>query len=258
MRKYSIGEVASALDVSVQAIRLYQKLGLITPVEINEKTGYRYFDDQAMMDIWRIKVMQSAGFELKEIKGLENKELSEITSLIKKRKHDLGKEILQKKLALKYLERQLKGIELWQQDTAIELRYIENRYGHSFGSVKRNLFDHIVELNNVEGVVGVNQEVAHLPSRRLKYVDGEMQISDLFAINRKFKEGLAVQEAGWYLCTFSKDRSRRRDSYKKLFKHANEKGYRLRGDAIEIIVMNNLVTDGRYSLTEIQLAIEFD
>ena len=41
--RYTIGEVAEMMGVSVQTIRYYCKIGLIRPAYTNGETGYRYF-----------------------------------------------------------------------------------------------------------------------------------------------------------------------------------------------------------------------
>ena len=44
MNEYlSIGQMAKLNNVSVQALRHYEKLGLMVPSYINNETGYRYY-----------------------------------------------------------------------------------------------------------------------------------------------------------------------------------------------------------------------
>ena len=38
-----IGEIAGFFNVSVKAIRIYEKMGIIKPVKIDSKTKYRYY-----------------------------------------------------------------------------------------------------------------------------------------------------------------------------------------------------------------------
>ena len=38
-----IGELAAMAGISVKALRVYEKKDIIKPVEIDEKTGYRYY-----------------------------------------------------------------------------------------------------------------------------------------------------------------------------------------------------------------------
>lgn len=40
----SIGKMAKINHVSINTLRLYDKWGLLTPIYIDEDTGYRYYD----------------------------------------------------------------------------------------------------------------------------------------------------------------------------------------------------------------------
>ena len=43
MKRYSIHSVAELLGISADAIRLYEKEGLVSPMR-DESNGYRYYD----------------------------------------------------------------------------------------------------------------------------------------------------------------------------------------------------------------------
>jgi Hg(II)-responsive transcriptional regulator len=65
----SIGEVAEAVGVGVQAIRFYEREGLIgTPART--KAGYRQYDASAIDQLRFIRRAQELGFTLKEIREL--------------------------------------------------------------------------------------------------------------------------------------------------------------------------------------------
>ena len=40
---FTIGKMASLTGISVQALRYYDKLGLLRPTYVNPTTGYRYY-----------------------------------------------------------------------------------------------------------------------------------------------------------------------------------------------------------------------
>ena len=44
MEKLSIGKMAKLNQTSIQALRLYDRMGILRPAEVNEETGYRYYD----------------------------------------------------------------------------------------------------------------------------------------------------------------------------------------------------------------------
>lgn len=66
---YSIGEVAKILGISVQSLRYYSNIGLLTPAYTNPDTGYRYYSYIQLSLIDRIRYLETIGLSLKEIKS---------------------------------------------------------------------------------------------------------------------------------------------------------------------------------------------
>lgn len=64
-----MADLTKACGVSDQAVRLYEREGLLKPVSRTDK-GYRLFDSQAMATLRFIKQAQRCGFTLAEIRGL--------------------------------------------------------------------------------------------------------------------------------------------------------------------------------------------
>src|SRR5262245_45251251 len=62
-----VGELAEATGVSVQAIRFYERRGLL-PAPRRLQSGYRDYPDEAVRAVLRIKRMQEVGFTLREMK----------------------------------------------------------------------------------------------------------------------------------------------------------------------------------------------
>lgn len=66
----SIGEMAKLNNISVQALRHYEKLGLMSPSYVNKYTGYRYYSMQDFVTIGLIKQCKAMGLSLSEIKDV--------------------------------------------------------------------------------------------------------------------------------------------------------------------------------------------
>jgi len=65
--KFSIGEMAKLHNINIQTLRYYHNIGLLVPVEVDSKSGYRYYDSTSSQRLWKIKALQSTGLSLSEI-----------------------------------------------------------------------------------------------------------------------------------------------------------------------------------------------
>jgi Predicted transcriptional regulators len=64
---YKISEFANIVDCSVKTLRYYDEIGLLTPDEVDEFTGYRYYSDNNIKDYQLISLLKSVDFTLTEI-----------------------------------------------------------------------------------------------------------------------------------------------------------------------------------------------
>ncbi|MGI5874305.1 MAG: MerR family transcriptional regulator [Bacillota bacterium] len=67
---YTIGEISRLSGISISTLRYYDKIGLIRPEKVNEKTGYRYYAEGILVKLSVLCSMKELGFSLKEIKRL--------------------------------------------------------------------------------------------------------------------------------------------------------------------------------------------
>lgn len=65
---YKIGELSKIVDIPVRTLRYYDEFGILTPTQIDQFTGYRYYDDESILNIEMIKSLKSVNFTLHEIK----------------------------------------------------------------------------------------------------------------------------------------------------------------------------------------------
>ena len=85
---FKIGEIAAFFNVSVKAIRIYEKKDIMRPAMIDPATGYRYFSADQVQTLDALLELKSLGFALAEIKkiiagGLTRDDLS--AALLRKR-----------------------------------------------------------------------------------------------------------------------------------------------------------------------------
>lgn len=79
MKKYlSIGQVSKIKGVSKKSLRYYGELGILLPIYINEKTGYRYYSVEQLIIIDFILICVNLNIPLKQFKNyiMENGEFN--------------------------------------------------------------------------------------------------------------------------------------------------------------------------------------
>ena len=64
---FKIGEIAKQAGVTTRTLRYYEQLGLFVPSSISSN-GYRYYNDDTLIVITRIRDLQRVGLSLEEIK----------------------------------------------------------------------------------------------------------------------------------------------------------------------------------------------
>lgn len=95
---YKIGEIARQAGVTPRTLRYYEQLGLFVPSNVSA-SGYRYYDDDTLVVINRIRDLQRVGLSLDEIK--------EVIGLYFKQK----KQVEAKEKTLDYLQVHLDDIK---------------------------------------------------------------------------------------------------------------------------------------------------
>src|SRR5690606_12755057 len=70
-RLYSIGEVSKLMNISIKALRHYDKIDLFKPTYIDPNTNYRYYDDSQLYLLDLIKSFKYIGIPLKEMKKVQ-------------------------------------------------------------------------------------------------------------------------------------------------------------------------------------------
>ena len=80
---FKIGELSKITGLSIQAIRFYEEKGLISPIEVDRWTNYRYFDESSIERLSEISYLKDLGFSLDEIKNLDEQTIKQKISQAK-------------------------------------------------------------------------------------------------------------------------------------------------------------------------------
>ena len=109
----TIGELAKKAGVNVQTIRYYEREGLLPDAHRWPDSGYRDFDDEAVLRLRFIRSAKELGFTLREIKELLDMRIlpgescAEVREMIGKKLADLDHRMIE----LRRLRRSLVKLE---------------------------------------------------------------------------------------------------------------------------------------------------
>ncbi len=134
---FSIGYLSKLFEVSIKTLRYYDKIGLFKPEYIDEATNYRYYTANQITLFYIIKELKYQGFTLSDIqKYLSEEKLEDMSSLYKKRRDEVDKEIEQLMMVRDRLEQKIDRLEVTHKmlnecrdvvDLGVELKNIPAR-----------------------------------------------------------------------------------------------------------------------------------
>lgn len=79
---YTIGEMAKLANVSIKALRYYDKIDLFKPAHVDSETNYRYYKDSQLSQLDLIKTLKYIGTPLEEVKKAQEMNLRDLLKFI--------------------------------------------------------------------------------------------------------------------------------------------------------------------------------
>jgi DNA-binding transcriptional MerR regulator len=110
---FSAGAFARLAQVSVRTLHHYDDLGLLTPAEVDERTGYRWYSAPQLARLHRILALRDLGFSLNEIQPIADDEVSldELRGMLRLRRAEAQGRIAAEAERLARVEARLRQIE---------------------------------------------------------------------------------------------------------------------------------------------------
>ena len=101
-----IGDFSKLSRVSIKALRLYDEMGLLKPVEVDRFTGYRYYEFDQLPRLYRILALKDLGFSLEAISRLLEGEVSveQMRGMLKLRQAEIDISLERAKIARERME----------------------------------------------------------------------------------------------------------------------------------------------------------
>lgn len=260
-----IGEFSKLSMLTIKALRFYEKEGLLVPNQVDEWTGYRYYETNQLETAAMIKALRQLDFSVAQIKAyldgapLENALYFKQNELLEKQS-----DISRKLSVIKYLteEKEMK-YKAVVKEIGECIVYSEERLLESYSEVTT------LVLESAKECLRLNPDIeCTTPDYCFcEYLDGEHKEKDILtrysqAVTRAGAENERIKfrtlPATKAICIYHKGPyDNLGEAYAYIMKYAEENGYKASGFPRECYI------DGIWNkenpedwLTEIQLPIE--
>ena len=134
LTKLKIGEFSKMMQVTVKTLRHYEQKGLLFPCEVDEWTGYRYYNVEQMQRLGTIRRLQRQGFTLEEIKelledGAQMPSIDQLTQKIEETERQLQLLMERRSQLLKWVDsqKQIKKMEKFSVQALPEIIVASHR-----------------------------------------------------------------------------------------------------------------------------------
>lgn len=127
---FSIGELAKICNISVSALRHYDRKGVLKPAYVDLETGYRYYDDDSIVTASLLTVYKNYDLSLEQVKALLDREdLSALRQLFKEQTEQIDKQISTLRMTRKFFSEWFDLINeaekvMEKDDPCIRIRFV--------------------------------------------------------------------------------------------------------------------------------------
>lgn len=271
---FKIGEFSKISRVPAKTLRYYDEIGLLTPAQVDQFTGYRQYSVTQLPRLNRILALKDLGLSLAQIRSLLDDEVSsdDIRGMLQTKQDELQQTMEDAQARLLRVESRLRQIEhegklspldvtvkslesvrvLSYRGTIPNLQFVGEMYARTFGAIMP------LGIQPLAPPCSIYHDAGYTPID----VDYEIavpvgdDVHESVTINIDNERTLQVKQLAGeaqVACTFHKgEYSGFTDTYAQIARWMEENGYRVGGAPREIYLT---MGDTSESLTEIQFPI---
>ena len=271
-----IGEFSKINHVSIPTLRLYDELGILKPIYIDESTNYRYYSINQNARLDMIQYMKELNMSLSEIKEiLDSNDLKLIESTLIKKKKQIKDQINELNLSLNAISRTISSIERFRESPKkgmITIEYIPHRKIYSLKTTI-NFYDYNISMyekelntlknnminNNLPQVYYCNAGSSIIQN---DYIDNRYISNEIFVfVDDDFpsSENVKKIESGMYACIYLDNFDEEIEFGKRLLEYCKKNNYQICGDYIcEVITEFNVFSNQKRSMyLRLQVPLKF-
>lgn len=276
MKHLSIGKMAKLNHVSEQTLRLYDKLGLLTPCYRDDSNNYRYYDIKQSARLDMIQYMKSLGMKLKDIKKqLDSNDLSMVQDILYKKQNQIDEQLKDLKLQSMAVKRTIESLKRYESsppEGVILLEYIEKRHMYCIDS-KINFYDFGIDVyEKILRELKESMVTAHLPQvyffnagsilRKDNLLQGKFISTEVFIfLDNEFIQNDLVSTipANNYICIYCDCFHKEKEYANRLLDEIQKQGYIICGDYIceAITELPMIKNNERGMFLRLQIPIKF-
>ncbi len=271
-----IGEFSKINHVSIPTLRLYDELGILKPIYIDESTNYRYYSINQNARLDMIQYMKELNMSLSEIKEiLDSNDLKLIESTLIKKKKQIKDQINELNLSLNAISRTISSIERFRESPKkgmITIEYIPHRKIYSLKTTI-NFYDYNISMYEKElNTLKNNMINNNLP--QVYYCNAGSSIIQNDYINNRYisneifvfvdddfpsSENVKKIESGMYACIYLDNFDEEIEFGKRLLEYCKKNNYQICGDYIcEVITEFNVFSNQKRSMyLRLQVPLKF-
>lgn len=271
-----IGEFSKINHVSIPTLRLYDELGILKPIHIDESTNYRYYSINQNARLDMIQYMKELNMSLSEIKEiLDSNDLKLIESTLIKKKKQIKDQINELNLSLNAISRTISSIERFRESPKkgmITIEYIPHRKIYSLKTTI-NFYDYNISMYEKElNTLKNNMINNNLP--QVYYCNAGSSIIQNDYINNRYisneifvfvdddfpsSENVKKIESGMYACIYLDNFDEEIEFGKRLLEYCKKNNYQICGDYIcEVITEFNVFSNQKRSMyLRLQVPLKF-
>jgi DNA-binding transcriptional MerR regulator len=110
---FKIGDFSKLSQVSVKALRYYDEMGLLKPMQVDRFTGYRYYAAEQLLQLNLILTLKDLGLSLEQIAGLLEEGLppAQLQGMLHMKRAEIRGRVQEEEERLKRVEARLRQIE---------------------------------------------------------------------------------------------------------------------------------------------------
>lgn len=261
---FSIGEVASMKGVTIKALRYYHQTGILIPVYIDTKTGYRYYSVDQFVYIDIIKVCRALGTSTKELQNIfTEKNMDELLKFLALKREETEQKIKEMQAVIHTIDKLDNSVQVAKKvlvHNQITIQYFEQRYivtapCKEVGNFKEFLYysdvDKIIQERNLE----TTMEIGIAYSIHSKY---RFEPKYAFSVLCKYdytenEQNIDILPEGNYL-TLAYKKNNKEESMEKLKDYIEKNNVTIK-NCIEVELLDEFFSTDSYSC-QMQLLIE--